>query len=296
MQNFLTLNVLVLFGSIIALAGGIACLKIKPLARFLNQYASSFAAGVLLTIALIGLLPEAVHEIGSSAFSVLLLAFLATYVFESFFFDLHHHHEKDHHPHHTSALPLIIFGDTIHNFIDGAAIAATYLVNPVLGITTAFSTFLHEVPHEMSDFGVLMQAKWPERKIIITNILSALAAFAGAYAVYFFAGTTEILGYLLAISGGIFLYLGASDFLPKPGKVAAVKKSVLVMLIGAAVIFATVQLIPHSHSGAEHEHTHHHEEHAETGEECDHEFEENHEGHVHEHEEHDAHMDKMHSE
>lgn len=292
MQEFLTLNALVLFGSVIALAGGIACLKIKPLARFLNQYASSFAAGVLLTIALIGLLPEAVHELGSTAFTLFVLSFLGTYVFESFFFDLHHHHEDDHHPHHTSALPLIIFGDTIHNFIDGAAIAATFLASPALGITTAVSTFLHEVPHEMSDFGVLMQAQWSEKKIILTNILSALAAFAGAYAVYFFANTMEILGYLLAVSGGIFLYLGASDFLPKPGKVDAVKKSVWVCLAGAAVIFATVTLIPHTHAETDHTqeaHSHQtgdihtHDAHDEQGKHDDHEDHES----LHKHETHE---------
>jgi len=245
MNDFLSLNLLVLFGSLVALIGGLICLGIKPLARLLSHYAASFAAGVLLTVALLGLLPEAVHELGETAFAWLLGAFIVTYLFENFIFELHHH-EGDQHAHHTAAVPLIIFGDTIHNFIDGAAIAAAYLAAPALGITTAFSTFLHEVPHEMGDFGVLLQAGWQRKKIIWVNVLSALTSFLGAWSVWFIAEELAIVGYLLAISAGIFLYLAASDFLPKPQKVVSHKKAVLIMLLGVLVMIAITKLVPHS--------------------------------------------------
>jgi zinc and cadmium transporter len=245
MNGFLFLNLLVLLGSLVALVGGLICLGIKPLARFLSHYATSFAAGVLLAVTLLGLLPEAVHELGEPAFAWTLGAFIVTYLFENFIFALHHH-EGDQHAHHTSAIPLVIFGDTIHNFIDGAAIAAAYLATPALGITTAFSTFLHEVPHEMGDFGVLLQAGWRRRKIIWANLLSALTSFLGAWLVWFVAEELAVVGYLLAVSAGIFLYLAASDFLPKPQKGVADKKAVMVMLAGILIMMLIIKLVPHT--------------------------------------------------
>ncbi|HEX9817499.1 MAG TPA: ZIP family metal transporter [Patescibacteria group bacterium] len=244
MSDFFSLNLLVLLGSLLALIGGLICLGIKPLARLLSHHASSFAAGVLLTVTILGLLPEAVHELGETAFTWLLGAFIVTYLFENFIFELHHHAEEQH-AHHTSAIPLVIFGDTIHNFIDGAAIAAAYLATPALGITTALSTFLHEVPHEMSDFGVLLQAGWRRKKIIWANVLSALTSFLGAWLVWFIAEELAIVGYLLAISAGIFLYLAASDFLPKPKKGISYKKSVLIMLLGILIMVTITKLVPH---------------------------------------------------
>ncbi len=246
MNNFLTLNLLVLVGSLIALVGGLIALKIKPLAKLLRQYATAFASGILLAVSLVGLLPEAVHELEETAFPWLLGAFLATYLFEYFVFELHHHEDDDHDHQHSSVL-LVILGDTIHNFIDGATIAAAYLAGPALGITTAISTFLHEVPHEMADFGVMLQAGWKKRKIILVNIWSALSSFVGAWLVWLVASELAIIGQLLAISAGIFLYLGASDFLPKHGKKISRKKAVAMMLFGVILMLLVFRLIPHEH-------------------------------------------------
>ena len=244
MSDFLTINLLVFLGSLVALVGGLICLRIKFLVRFLTRYASAFAAGILLAVSLLGLLPEAIHEWGETAFGWLLGAFIITYLFENFIFEIHHH-ENDQHAHHTSAIPLIIFGDTIHNFIDGTTIAAAYLANPALGITTTLSTFLHEVPHEMSDFGVLLQAGWHKKRIIWVNVLSALTSFLGAWLVWWIAEELAIIGYLLAISAGIFLYLSASDFLPKPGKHTSYKKAALTMLAGVMIMLIIFKLMPH---------------------------------------------------
>jgi zinc and cadmium transporter len=246
MANLLTINLLVLLGSLVALVGGLIGLWFKPLNKLLTKYATAFAAGVLLTISLLGLIPEAIHELGESAFLWVLGAFVGTYLFESLLFELHHHDDgRKHHHHQPAAVPLVIFGDTIHNFIDGATIAAAYFAHPGLGITLTFSTLLHEMPHEMADFGILLQAGWPRKKIVFINVLSALASFGGAYAVIMTAQTLEILGYLLAISGGIFLYLAAGDFLPKPGRYISHKKAAWAMIAGVLIMIAALTLIPH---------------------------------------------------
>ena len=108
-------------------------------------------------------------------------------------------------------ISLVIFGDTIHNFIDGVAIAAAYLTDPSFGVVVALATFLHETPHEIGDFGILVSAGWSRGKTFMANLFSALATFPGAMFVYFFAqGAHEKVGILLSVSAGIFLFLGAS--------------------------------------------------------------------------------------
>lgn len=237
-----------LLGSVIALFGGVIFLYNRRLSSLLEKYSVPFAAGVLVTVSLLGLIPEAEHQIGGFAYWIVLISFLGVYIFEHLFFDLHHHGDEDGHTHEikTSSVGFVIFGDTIHNFIDGVAIGAGFLINPNLGLITAFSTFLHEVPHEIGDFGILLKAGWNRSKILIVNIVSSLMTVVGAFTVYFFDQGDGLNGILMAISAGVFLYLGASDFLPKIETSSRNKlKSLLPLIIGSAIIMVTILLLPH---------------------------------------------------
>lgn len=245
--DLINLLLLAFVGSIAGLIGGAVFLVKKDWAKSLCLYAVPFAAGVLISVSLLHLLPEAVHEIGQRAFPLALFALLGSFLFEEYFAHLHHH---DHH--HRSKLkasiPLVLFGDTIHNFIDGVAIAAAYLANPVFGVIVAFASFLHETPHEIGDFGILISAGWSRRKAFVANLLSALFTFPGALLVYYAMGDTgEKVGALLAISAGIFLYLGASDFLPEVGeeeKGISTGRKIVVLLLGVGIMFALTFISP----------------------------------------------------
>jgi zinc and cadmium transporter len=215
MSNLVTILFLATIGSIAGLIGGLVFLFKEDWARKLCGYAVPFAAGVLLSVSLLHLIPEAHHKVGEGAFLIVLLAFLGSFLFEQYFAHLHHHEDRKH-TMLKSAVPLVVFGDTIHNFIDGVAIAAAYLTNPSFGLVVAFATFLHETPHEIGDFGILMKAGWTKKKTFLANLFSACATFPGALLVYFFTqGAHDKIGVLLAVSAGIFLFLGASDFLPE---------------------------------------------------------------------------------
>ncbi len=247
-----SLNLLLqaLLGSVIALFGGVIFLYNRRLSSVLEKYSVPFAAGVLVSVSILGLIPEAEHEIGESVFWIVLVSFLGVYIFEHLFFNIHHHGDEDGHTHEIkeSSVGLVIFGDTIHNFIDGVAIGAGFLINPNLGWITAFSTFLHEVPHEIGDFGILLKAGWSKSKILFVNVVSALMTVVGAFTVYLFSHNESLNGTLMAISAGVFLYLGASDFLPKIKDQKNSKiKSILPLMLGAGIIMATVLLLPHEH-------------------------------------------------
>lgn len=236
---------LALLGSVLALIGGLVFLLVPAWSKWLAKVSVPFAAGVLLTVTLVGLIPETIDLAGEDALVIVLAAFLASYFFEQFVFALHHH-EDDHHHQVAKSVPLVVVGDTIHNFVDGVAIAASYLVNPGLGVITAISTFLHEVPHEIGDFGLLLKAGWSKTNVLKINFFSALATFVGVGFVWFFPATESILGYLIAAAAGLFLYLGASDFLPQLEKGQA-KTNVVALLAGVAIMLSILYAIPHEH-------------------------------------------------
>lgn len=246
MPEIVNLFLLALLGSIIALLGGVIFLFKESWSKFLSQNSVPFAAGVLITVSILGLLPEAVDLIGESTFLIVLITFFAAYLFENLFFEVHHHASHEHPRSYKSAVPLVIVGDTIHNFIDGVAIGASFFVNPGLGLITAISTFLHEVPHEIGDFGILLKAAWQKKNIIIVNVLSASATVVGAFTLLAFPENPTLLGTLLAVSAGMFLYLGASDFLPHIEKPEGGKiKAILPLVIGVVIMVATILATPH---------------------------------------------------
>ena len=170
MNPLVAILLLSFVGSVAVLVGGVIFILKKEWARTLCKYAVPFAAGVLLSVSLLHLLPEAVHLVGEPAYMIVLIALISSFFFEQYFARLHHH-EGHKHTTTKATAPLVVFGDTIHNFIDGVAIASAYLIDPYFGLVVTLSTFLHETPHEIGDFGVLMSAGWSRAKTFRSNLL-----------------------------------------------------------------------------------------------------------------------------
>ena len=248
--SFLTLLGLALLGSVAGLVGGVIFLVKRDWARVLSIYAVPFAAGVLLSVSILHLIPEVSEEIGNRGFLYVLLAFLGAFIFEKYFASMHHHEEHGHEGSlQKSTIPLILIGDTIHNFIDGLAIGAAYIVSPGFGLVVALSTFLHETPHEIGDFGVLVSRGWSRKKTFMANFYSSLATVPGALLVYFFIpeNSEGKIASLLAVAAGIFLYLGASDFLPEIGEHDSRSRTffkVALVLIGVFSIYLLSLVAP----------------------------------------------------
>ena len=87
-----------LLGSVIALFGGVVFLFNRRLSSILEKYSVPFAAGVLVTVSLLGLIPEAEHEVGEAVYWIVLASFITVYLFEHLFFGIHHHGVDDEHP------------------------------------------------------------------------------------------------------------------------------------------------------------------------------------------------------
>lgn len=207
-------------GSIVSLIGGFILLAKEKLALKISHFLASFAAGVLLGSAFFDLLPEALHasrEKTSEIFFWALLGIILFFLLERFIHWFHHHDEfHDHLKESKSTLPLIIIGDTVHNFLDGVVMAATFLASIPLGIITALAVAAHEIPQEIGDFGLMLHKGLPRKKIILVNILSAASALVGAVITYLLGDILE--GYIpvfLALTAGFFIYIAASDLIPE---------------------------------------------------------------------------------
>lgn len=209
--------VFTLIGSVFSLLGGLFLILNKKVHK-ITHILSSFAAGALLGAVFFELLPEGVHEAESSigVFNLFLFVLIGIIVFYLLERVLHWQHNHDELTTKEPIVPMIIIGDTIHNFVDGIAIAAAFLVNIPLGIVTALVVGAHEIPQEIGDFGVLLKKGLKRRKIILINVLSALVSLLGAL-ITFFVGSSfaDMSVIFVAIGAGFFLYISLSNLIPE---------------------------------------------------------------------------------
>ena len=110
---------------------------------------------------------------------------------------------------------LNLFGDGIHNFLDGVIIAATFMTDTGLGVVTTAAVIFHEVPQELGDFGVLIYGGFSPKKALFYNFLSALTAFLGALVAFYFGLSDGHTSFLVALAAGGFIYIAAADLLPE---------------------------------------------------------------------------------
>lgn len=174
----------------------------------------SFAVGTLLGVALMDLLPEALETLKPTlVFGTLLGGILAFFVFEKLVLWRHCH--ADHCEVHEAAAPLILVGDAVHNFIDGAVIAAATAVSVPLGISTAIAVATHEIPQEVGDFAILLGAGYSRARALWLNVLSGLSAVAGVLVAGLAINTAPaLLPYFLPVAAASFLYVAMSDLIP----------------------------------------------------------------------------------
>ena len=240
------------------LAGGVlsvlvaASLTIALLSRIV-QHLVSLSVGVLLGTALLHVLPEAFESKVDPhrLFMTLLGGLLFFFLLEKAELYRHgHHHEGDgHHHHHDFDAHQagrggwsVLVGDSIHNFCDGIIIAAAFLADTQLGLVTAVAIIAHEIPQEVGDYIVLLNAGFSRRKALLYNAISGLASVVGGVLGYLVVGPWEALfPYLLVAASSSFIYVAVADLLPQLQQRLPLR-STLAQLgwIGAGLMLVTV--------------------------------------------------------
>ena len=175
-------------------------------------YLVSFAVGALLGNALFHLLPESYAHLSSAGTAWLCAAgFLVFFLLEQL---LHAHPGRHGTVKHYGYLSL--YADAIHNFTDGILIAVAWIAGPEVGLATTIAIVLHEIPQEISDFGVLLQAGFTRRRALLYNFYSACTSILGAVLTLWIGERLGQLSiYVLPFAAGGFLYLAATSLLPE---------------------------------------------------------------------------------
>jgi zinc and cadmium transporter len=244
---FIQIIIASLVGSVFALVGGIILLAKENLARKISLYFVSFAIGALLGAAFFDLLPEAIEKSGGDGniFLFTLLGIIVLFVFEKFLRWYHCHDAETCEIHTFSSA--VLFGDAVHNFIDGVIIALSFSLGTPVGIAATVAIFFHEVPQEIGDFGVLLHAGYTKSKVLLYNILTALTtplgAIAGYFALPFFSNAVPVL---TAFGGGIFIYIAVSDLMPEVHRKSQPKEFAhfFLIILGLVLLWTIGILVP----------------------------------------------------
>ncbi|MBL8331555.1 MAG: ZIP family metal transporter [Rubrivivax sp.] len=216
------------------LAGGLlsvliaAALNELLLARIVRSLVS-LSTGILLATALLQVLPEAFESKAEphTLFAALLGGLMFFFLLEKAELYRHGHHHEGDHPHHDHHHGFdaeqagrggwsVLLGDSIHNFCDGVIIAAAFLADTHLGVATATAIIAHEIPQEVGDYIVLLNAGLSRRRALAYNALSGLAAVVGGVLGYFVVGPwKDAFPYLLVVAASSFIYVAVADLMPQ---------------------------------------------------------------------------------
>ncbi len=226
--------------SIIAFIGILTLLIKEKLLKKILSFLVAFSAGVLMGNAFLHLMPMALENFTDyNIFFYVLIGFIIFFLVEKVFYWHHCHEGKS--PVRAFAYTSL-FGDGVHNFIDGLIIAASFVINIRLGILTTFAIALHEIPQEIGDFAVLIYGGFEKRKALFFNFITALTAVLGGIVGFLLSNYAEtFIIFLLPFAAGGFIYIAASDLIPEIKKEPDARKSLLnfaVFVFGILVMYA----------------------------------------------------------
>lgn len=142
--------------------------------------------------------------------------------------------------------PMSIIANSIHNFVDGMLIAGAFVADRRLGVATFIAVALHEIPHEASNFAILLHAGYSRGRAVFVNFAVGVVAMLGA--VFALVVGSQIQGFssfLLPFTAGCFVYLACSDLMPtllKGGGIKALWVNFLLIVIGMGLMVGLLRL------------------------------------------------------
>lgn len=176
-------------------------------------YFISFAAGVLISVSFIHIIPKAIF-MHSQAPLFVLTGFMGMYIINRFV-SIYVCHEHDCIGRSLGIMPMIGIG--LHSFIDGIIYAVTFNVSIFTGAVAAIGMVLHEFPEGIVTFLLLEQSGFSRKKsVILALIAAAFSTPLGTLVSYPIISkfNENFLGSLLAVSAGALIYVGATHLLP----------------------------------------------------------------------------------
>ncbi|HLC43176.1 MAG TPA: ZIP family metal transporter [Methylomirabilota bacterium] len=194
-------------------AGGLVVTIPKAGNRAFLKYFLAIGAGFMLATAFVRMLPESLEKL-PHAFFFVLLGYFVVHLSEHTLVPHFHFGEEEHHEAliHPSVSFLALGGLAIHTFFDGVTIASGFIIGPALGLLLFFAVLLHKLPEGFTMASVMLAAGHSRTTALVAAGGLGAATILGVLLTSFFS---EHVGYALALSAGVTIYVAASDLIPE---------------------------------------------------------------------------------
>ncbi|MBN2517465.1 MAG: ZIP family metal transporter [Candidatus Altiarchaeota archaeon] len=209
----------------------------------------AFSAGTMISGSLLHLLSESFEALDVDTSMLLFIGGFSAFFLIERLLHWHHCHEGKCDVHVYSYL--ILFGDGIHNLIDGLVIAAAFLTDISLGFITSFLILAHEIPQEFGDFAVLLHGGMKKTRALLYNFISQLTAVLGGL-IGFFWFSEELRFLMLPFAAGGFMYIAASDLIPELHKEPKLSKAILAFMFFVVGVLLMLAIKIMAHGGLGH--------------------------------------------
>jgi len=222
---------------VVALAGAFSFLISKKAFQKILLLLVSLSIGSLLGGAFFHFIPEAIENLSYLiTFSLIVTGILVFFLMETLLHWHHCHDGKCEHP----FTHLILYGDAIHNFIDGLIMASSFLISISFGLLTSLVIISHELPQELGDFGVLVYGGFTKKKALFYNFFAQLTAILGGILGYYSLSAGDYSIFLLPFAAGGFIYIAIKDLIPEVLKEKGIKRVInfLAVLFGLLILIS----------------------------------------------------------
>ncbi|KAA0723343.1 Zinc transporter ZIP13 [Triplophysa tibetana] len=137
---------------------------------------------------------------------------------------------------------LNLLANCIDNFTHGLAVAGSFLVSKKVGLLTTFAILLHEIPHEVGDFAILLRAgfdRWKAARMQLSTALGGVLGACFALCSQSCQGAENATAWILPFTSGGFLYIALVNVVPDLLEETSPRNSflqVLLLVCGIAVM------------------------------------------------------------
>lgn len=221
--------------------GGLFAIRLKDRLHLIL----GFSAGAVIAVALFDLLPEAFELTGRGGVAGLTTALIAVgflfYLVLDRFFSLHSHDEHDcHNPSHKGKLGAVML--ILHSFLDGLIIGLSFKVSPSVGWVVAVAVLAHDFSDGINTANMVLRRHGSRLDTLKWLSLDALAPMVGIAAAIFITVDNLVLGSILAVFTGFFLYLGASDLIPESHHQHPTIWTTVATILGVVVLYLAIRI------------------------------------------------------
>lgn len=201
-----------------------------------------FSAGAVLGVALFDLLPESIELADNIQLTTLLIATgFCVYMILDRFLSFHNHNDSHcENPAHEGGIGAGAL--VLHSILDGFGIGLAFKISPAIGLVVALAVLVHDFSDGINTVNMIIKNKGNRKTAIKWLIADSLAPAFGVGATYFLTVSQSVLGLILSVFVGFFLYLSASDLIPESHHRHPAILTTTSTVIGMALIYLVVNL------------------------------------------------------